>query len=218
MLEATFERLALTEFSLVGLSMGGGLSIGYAARRPQQVRSIALFEPGGLALRYDRQFLTWLYVHTPGTRRLLSRHFRRKSPQALLKTLHSLFVGGSTPTDPERLVSILKQEVDAKAEHADPDLDDWQIDMISDRGPFAPAWNLLDEIPRLECPSLWLGGTDSTLVRQPDLQRAVDLAGPRARLLMIPGAGHLLPLERPAAANAAVVAFLDETSQPHQAG
>lgn len=110
-LASVFAQLGLTRFSVVGLSMGGGLAIESTAARPERVTSMALFEPGGLGTRLDQQFLTWLYVKTPGTGRLLNRAYHRKSSAALRKTLDSLYVGGSQPTDPDRLVAILKDEI-----------------------------------------------------------------------------------------------------------
>jgi len=126
------------------------------------------------------------------------------------RLLKSIFVGGSTPTDPERLVAILKQEIKGKHEHAERDLDDWQLDSI---GPFRLKWNLLDRIHLIKCPTLWLRGADSELVKQHEMERAVKLAasgGAEAELRLIQHAGHLLPLERPAEANAAVKEFLDQ--------
>jgi len=125
------------------------------------------------------------------------------------RLLTSLYVGGSKPTDPERLVAILKQEIKGKHEHAEKDLDDWQLDSI---GPFRLKWTLLDRIPLIKCPTLWLRGADSELVKQHEMERAVKLAvsgGAKAEIKLIQHAGHLLPLERPAEANAAVKEFLD---------
>ena len=47
-LEESFRQLGLTRFAIVGLSMGGGLAIEYAAAHPEQISAMALFEPGGL--------------------------------------------------------------------------------------------------------------------------------------------------------------------------
>ena len=74
-LDNTFSQLRLEHFSLVGLSMGGGLSIEYASLHPANVRSMALFEPGGLGDAVDMEFLVWLYTKTPGMLRMLSRAY-----------------------------------------------------------------------------------------------------------------------------------------------
>jgi pimeloyl-ACP methyl ester carboxylesterase len=50
-LAETFRQLKLERFSIVGLSMGGGLAIEYAAQHPEQVVSLALFEPAGWVKR-----------------------------------------------------------------------------------------------------------------------------------------------------------------------
>lgn len=50
-------------------------------------------------------------------------------------------------------------------------------------------------------------------MKQHEMERAVKLAassGTEAELKIIPNAGHILPLERPEQANAAVKAFLDK--------
>lgn len=208
-LAAGFDTLGLDRFALVGLSMGGALAIEYAARHPARVERMALFEPGGLGERLDRQLLTWAYLRTPGTRGLLNRWYAGH-PARLRAVLDRLFVGGSRPTDPERLAAILAAEVTAKRRWREAELDDLQTDAI---GPRRLTWNVFDSVGRLACPTLWLRGAESTLVKQHEMERAVTLAdrpGAPARLVVIPGAGHLLPLERPAEANAAVVEFLGD--------
>jgi pimeloyl-ACP methyl ester carboxylesterase len=208
-LQETFSQLGLESFSLVGLSMGGGLTIEYASLHPEQLRAMALFEPGGLGDRFDNEFITWLYIKTPGLLRYLSRSYVKKGDAALLKMLESVFVGGSKPTAPERLLPILRAELQGKFEYKENDMDDWQLDMA---GPFKVKWNLLDKIPLIKCPTLWLRGADSTLIKQHEIERAVELAtkgGTDAELVVIQNAGHLLPLERPEKANVAVKEFFD---------
>lgn len=207
-LHQTFCRLELTCFSLVGLSMGGGLSIEYASLYPDRVRSMILFEPGGLGDKVDWQFITWLYIKTPGMLRMLSRKYSKMDNSGMKKILESLYVGGSKPIDPDRLVSILLDEAKSKYQYGEQDMDDWQLNSI---GPFSLKWNLLDKIPLLQCPTLWLRGADSTLVKQYEMERAVKLAtdsGTEAELKLIQNAGHLLPLERPEQTNAIVKEFL----------
>jgi pimeloyl-ACP methyl ester carboxylesterase len=211
-LDGSFSQLGLERFSLVGLSMGGGLGIEYASLHPAKLISMVLFEPGGLGDKVDMEFIVWLYTKTPGMLRLLSRAYAKKSDAALRKILTSIYVGGSAPTDPERLVAILRDEVEGKLKNGENDMDDWQLCGI---GPFTTRWNLLDRIPLLRCPSLWLRGADSALVKQDEMERAVALAreaGASAEFVLIPNAGHILPLERPEEANAAVKAFLDRTT------
>lgn len=207
-LDDTFNQLQLPPFSVVALSMGAGVSIEYAARHPERIKCMALFEPGGLAEKLDHQLLTWAYIKTPGLRRLITRHYLKMDDNKLRKVLERIFVGGSKPTAPERLLAILRAEIRGKDRYKENDLDDWQTSII---GPLRLKWNLLDTLPLLQCPTLWLRGSDSILVKQAEMERAVQLAGHRqkAELITIAHAGHLLPLEQPQQTNAAVKAFLD---------
>ncbi len=212
-LHHTFGKLELEHFSLIGLSMGGGLSIEYASLYPDRVKSMVLFEPGGLGNKIDLQFITWLYVKTPGMLRILSRKYMKMDDAGIKKLLESLYVGGSKPTDPDRLVAILRDEVKGKYKYGEKDMDDWQLNLI---GPFRLKRNLLDKIPLLKCSTLWLRGADSVLVKQHEMERAVKLAidsGTKAELKLIQNAGHLLPLERPEQANSVVKEFLDKTTR-----
>ena len=210
-LSETFRQIGIEPFSLVGLSMGGALAIEYASLYPRQVRSMVLFEPGGLGEKLDNGFVTWLYIKFPGMLRLLSRQYVKKDAAALEKVLQSIFVGGSKPTDPDRLVAILADEIRGKYTCGENDMDDWQLTGI---GPFRIKWNLLERIPLIQCPTLWLRGADSVLVKQHEMERALKLVrqgGAEAELKVIPHAGHILPLERPEQANSAVKEFLDRT-------
>ena len=90
-------------------------------------------------------------------------------------------------------------------------MDDWQISAIA---PFHLKWNLLEQVRAIACPTLWLRGAQSTLVKQSEMERAVALTrenGTQAELKVIPNAGHILPLEQPEQANAEVLAFFGKT-------
>jgi pimeloyl-ACP methyl ester carboxylesterase len=192
--------------------MGGGLAIDYASRFPEQITSMVLFEPGGLGDRIDNELLTWLYIKTPGLLRYFSRSYIKKDHAALLKLLESLYVGGSKPTEPDRLLGLLQDEIRGKYECGENDMDDWQLSMT---GPLKLRWNLLDRVPLIKCPTLWLRGADSTLVKQHEMERALArarAAGNKAELQVHNHAGHLLPLEQPEVANRAVGEFLASSS------
>jgi pimeloyl-ACP methyl ester carboxylesterase len=134
----------------------------------------------------------------------------KRDHKSMGKTMHSIFMGGSKPTDPDRLIAILEDEVKGKYQNGENDMDDWQLSGI---GPFKVKWDLLDRIPLIKCPTLWLRGADSVLVKQYEMERAVKLAldaGTQAELQVIPKAGHILPLERPQQVNPIVKAFLDK--------
>ncbi|MEA4870065.1 MAG: alpha/beta hydrolase [Christensenella sp.] len=212
-LEDAFAQLGLRFFCIVGLSMGGGLAIAYAAKHPEQIGAMALFEPGGLGDRVDWQLLTWLYLKTPGMLRLLSRQYAKYDLAKVQKLMNSIFTKGTRPSNSDRLSRILRDEIHGKYTCGERDLDDWQIGAIR---PFSLSWNLLREAGEISCPTLWLRGAESRLVKQHEMERAVRLArsqGATAELIVIPNAGHILPLEQPERANAEVLSFLTETTR-----
>jgi len=203
----TLDQLKLTRFSFVGLSMGGGLAIEYASLHPEQVEAMALFEPGGLGDKVDLQWFTYFYICTPGMLRLLSRQYVKYSDAKIEKILRSIFTKGTAPRDPARLTAILKDEIEGKFRCGENDMDDWQISGINLT---KLNWNLLSQVEAISCPTLWLRGEQSKLVKQDEMERAVRLAkthGASAELIVIPNAGHILPLEQPERANAAVLEF-----------
>ena len=210
-LTETFTLLGLDRFSIVGLSMGGSLAIEFASLHPEKIVSMALFEPGGLGERVDLQLITWLYLKTPGMLRMLSKRYGKLDDPALEKLLLTIFTKGTTPENPARLSAILKDEIRSRIELGENDMDDWQISAIA---PFHLKWNLLSQVRSIACPTLWLRGEESTLVKQSEMERAVALArenGAEAELKVIPTAGHILPLEQPGQANAEVLAFFGKT-------
>ena len=209
----TFTWLGLARFSIAGLSMGGGLALEYAALHPEQVAAMALFEPGGIGERVDYQWLTWCYLKIPGMLRMLSRNYRKLSDAKLEKILRSIYTKGTAPNDPARLTAILRDEVQGKFSFGEQDMDDWQISGIGLR---RLKWNLLEQVSAVRCPTLWLRGACSTLVKQDEMERAVRLArsqGAKSTLTVIAQAGHMLLLEQPEQANAAVLAFFESTLQ-----
>ena len=210
-LAETFSLLGLDRFSIVGLSMGGGLAIEFASLHPEKIASMVLFEPGGLGEHVDLQLITWLYLKTPGMLRMLSKRYVKLDDPAIEKLLLTIFTKGTKPAQPALLTAILKDEIRGKFECGENDMDDWQIGAIA---PFHLKWNLLEQVRSIACPTLWLRGEKSTLVKQSEMERAVALArenGANAELKVIPNAGHILPLEQPEQANAEVLAFFDRT-------
>lgn len=209
-LAETLSQLKLTRFSIVGLSMGGGLAIEYASLYPEQVETMVLFEPGGIGDKVDLQWFTYFYIRTPGMLRLLSRQYIKYSDAKIEKVLRSIYTEGTAPRDPARLTAILKDEIRGKFNFGEQDMDDWQIGAINLT---RLNWNLLSQVEAIRCPTLWLRGAESKLVKQAEMERSVRLAGlhgSSAELIVIPQAGHILPLEQPEQANAAVLDFFSK--------
>ena len=95
--------------------------------------------------------------------------------------------------------------------------DDLRVGSATPQRPFArrrqwdamQAWNAWDRIPGIDRPTLVLHGTDDRLVPVENGRRLASLI-PGARLVLLNGAGHVYHSEQPEAADAAVLAFLDD--------
>jgi len=204
-LEALLDHIGAEHAHLVGHSMGGGLALGFALGRPGRVRGLVVSAPGGIDDVRPWQFLTWLYLRTPGMPRLTAA-WLAASPGLLRASMaRSLAAGGRTPGFVE-IMRLVAAEAEAKRRHREGALDDWQI---TSYGPRRMRLNLAPRLPGLAVPSLWLYGRRDTLVDERAMRRAVA-AAPGARLEIIEDAGHLAPLDRPDVFAELVLAFLDE--------
>jgi len=67
--------------------------------------------------------------------------------------------------------------------------------------------DMTDAMRHVRVPTLLVVGAEDVITPPECLERALEVI-PRARLVIVPGAGHMTPLEQPAAFNAAVLEFL----------
>src|SRR5207244_8356485 len=102
-------------------------------------------------------------------------------------------------------------------EHPDHVAEDLRVGSETPEQPFArrrqweamQGWDAWDRIGDIACPTLVLHGTEDRLVPVENARRMAALI-PRARLALLEGAGHLYHSEQPEAADAAVLAFLED--------
>jgi pimeloyl-ACP methyl ester carboxylesterase len=182
----------LVPLPLVGLSMGGGVAIGYMLRYPEEVSAGVFMNPGGLGDKVQSQFLSWLFTRTPGALRVLTHMYARYDAGRLGKTLAPLLHDREKTVDFQDIAAILYEEAQAKRKHGERAMDDWQIAGLA---PFQLKINLLPELHRLSRPTLWLRGKDDPLVGQSAMEEAARLSN--GILRVVENAGHMLPLEQP---------------------
>src|SRR4051794_28790517 len=188
------EREGMLPAPVVGHSLGGMVVLRLALRRPEDVSAIVLAGAAGLSIGnvWGRQLLSIFTSVRPG--RLAARYRGRVSRSPLLRRLVFGFVSVADPaglTD-EAVEGFLA----AQLLHTDVD-SAWQALRVDD-----PR----RELENVRCPVLVLWGAE-------DVQLPLDDAFEytrrlRARLRVIPGCGHLLIGERPAACADAVELFL----------
>lgn len=205
------DALALDGFVLGGLSMGGGMTLGYALEHPDRVCGIVAMGSAGMMERqaggrWGRlvHLVSWASVRSG----LMAAAFRLFLGNRRL-TAWSL---ESIVRDPARRTPALLDAVMAESARAGgaTAFTQWQRDQIL---PGRMRTNYLPRASALTMPALVVHGERDTGV---PLERASELAAalPDADLVVAPGAGHWVPRDAPDLVADAVVAFLDRALAP----
>ncbi len=201
---AVIDHFGLPPLPLIGLSMGGGVAIGFALEYPEKVTGGIFMGPGGLGDRVSNQFLSWLFVKTPGALRSFAWYYAKLSPQKMRNSVISMLQTRENSQDLDDLTSILCEEARLKWKNRELSMDDWQKTNLA---PFRLKMNFLPQVHRLSCPTLWLRGESDPLVGQAVMEEAANTA-PNGSLCVVTNAGHLLPLEQPEQVHGIIREFL----------
>ena len=191
-LEGAVAELGLASLSLLGHSLGGFIALTYASAHAEMLRALVVVDIG-LRLRQSRRL------------RLLSRLPAPiyQDEADLLDRFRLL------PTDTRATSALLR----SLARHSVRSLEDGRLTLKFDRATLIrEPRDLAARLPRITCPALFLRGSDSQNLSATRLAELVALC-PRAHGLDIPGAGHHVFLDNPAAFVGAVRSFLNDTSE-----
>jgi pimeloyl-ACP methyl ester carboxylesterase len=171
-----------------GLSMGAGVALRFALAHPERTRALVLaaFPPG---------------AERAGTFAAVAREFADALESEGVDAAGARFVwGAGSGLDPKAAALVRKGFLEHTAHGLAATL----------RGLLArqPSPRTLEPVlARLGVPTLVIVGADDELSLEPS--RTVAAAIPGARLVIVPGAGHVVNLQAPAPFNAALTAFLD---------
>ncbi|WP_244132043.1 alpha/beta fold hydrolase [Burkholderia plantarii] len=186
------EALGLREFVLVGHSMGGKVAQLLASRRPRGLRGLVLVAPSPPVA-----------THLPDAERaaLLAAYDTRESVAWVLD--HVL-----TAT---RLAPALREQVIA--------------DSLRGAAPAREAWpnaamreDLAAEVAAIDVPVCVIAGEHDRVDPVDTLRRALLPWIPGARLQVLPGVGHLSPLEAPREVAAAIGRFVEALAPSGDSG
>ena len=201
------DQLGLAGIVGLGHSLGGVLTMWAAIQRPDLFRAVILVDPvilppiylwlirivRGLGLG-DRQPLVQGALHRRRTwpsSQACYQHFRSKSffanwPDA---ALHDYVDSGT------------KERADRQVELTFPP--EWEAHIFATTP--TTVWR---DVPNLRTPALIIRGEHSHTFH-PAARARMARRLPQARYLTIPGAGHMVPMERPEATGRAILEFLD---------
>ena len=173
-------------FALVGLSMGGYISLEIMRQAPGRVRRLALLDTSARADRPDQT----------ERRRAQMQIAREGRLEDIIDQQYPLIVDRSRRDDP-----VLRGIVTAMAKETGEDVFIRQQTAIIGRP------DSRQDLAAIACPTLVLVGDGDQLIPPEHSQELADgIAG--SRLVIVPACGHLSTVERPEAVTSALVNWL----------
>lgn len=168
-------------FVLVGLSLGAIVGFEVLRRAPERVAGFCAMSTNAGAPRPE-QHAAW--------RAMDGLIAAGRFEEAVAQTLPGMFDAADPPVDLARRYRSMARRVGPDAARA----------QLAAQATRSDAHGALRTV---RCPTTVLYGTRDALC-PPDFHRAIAEAVPGARLTAVPGAGHLLPIQRPRPVSAAV--------------
>lgn len=188
---ALMDRVGAPTATLVGLSMGGYITMEVLAQAPERVRAAVLAD-----------------TRAPGDDTEARRQSRAAQIEAIRSeglgrfadiTLPRMFSQSAFSSRPD-LVERFRQTILRQRPEA----------VIAAAQGIAARANMLDALRGVTCPTLILVGSEDVATTPADAEQLAE-AIPDSSLVVLQGAGHMSNWEAPEAFNQAVRAFLDRT-------
>ncbi|HEX5415376.1 MAG TPA: alpha/beta fold hydrolase [Chloroflexota bacterium] len=182
------DRLGLERASLVGLSLGGGLALGFALHHPERVERLVLVDSYGLGSDVPGGIAGYALVHLPFVNALTWRLLGR-SRYLVRKSLEAIFANPRAVDDGlvEEAFHLARRPGAGRA---------WQAIQEREVGLRGLRTSYLDQLSRLSVPTLILHGSSDRAVPVAWAQRAHERIAVSS-LVVVPEAGHWLPREKP---------------------
>ncbi len=188
-LAALLDHLGIDRVVYGGLSMGGYTAFAFWRRHRARVRRLMLVD-------------TQAGADTPEARagRVKAQaDIRAGRSAAVVEAMLGRVLGATTQAENPRLVESARQMMAATPPQG----------MLGDLAALMARPDSTPLLPAIDAPTLIVVGEED-VVTPPALHEAMQRAIPGSRLVTIPRAGHLSPLEQPDAFNRAMVHFLQQ--------
>ena len=173
-------------FALAGLSMGGYVAMAIVRAAPERVTRVAFLDTSA---RDD-------VPERVADRRRLMELAKAKGTREVQKVLLPRLVHPDRLGEAALVETVLKMADDTRVEA-----------FVREQEAIIARPDSRPSLAAIRCPALVLTG-EQDLQTPPELAREIADATPGARLVIVPGCGHLSTLERPEAVNAALRVWL----------
>ncbi len=193
------DALQLPKVSLVGLSMGGGIALGFTLRFPERVEKLVPVDPYGIMPKVAWHNLSYLYVMTPLNE--LSYWLFKRSRSTVRASLRSSLI-----SNPERLTDDLVDRLYQAAQ--DPDAGK----AFTSYQRYEMSWNGLrtnytERLHEISVPTLFVHGEKDPAVPLKYARQAHSLVK-NSQLYVMAGCLHWPMRDRPEEFNRVVIEFL----------
>jgi pimeloyl-ACP methyl ester carboxylesterase len=188
---ALLDHLGIDRAVVGGCSMGGYAAFAFVRRHPQRLAGLVLQDTRAGADTAEAR----------ANRATMAAKVLAEGAPAAVDAFLPKLVGETTHRERPAVVAGLRERILATPPQA----------IANALHGLAARADSRETLPTIEVPTLVLVGTEDVLT-PPGEAATMAAAIPRARLDVIPGAGHLANLERPDAVNAALRAFLGGVS------
>lgn len=196
-LERYLEAEGVESPALVGVSLGGGIALGYALDHPDDASAVVAIDSYGLGGSAPGGPLGALFVRLPFLSEWSWRAVARSRAAAYFAVRAIVAYGNVRPH--------VVDEVFAAAGRNDGAA--WRAFQREEIGLGGLRTNYVDRLPDLSAPALFVHGEDDWLVPSAWSVRAGTLV-PDAEVRILPDCGHWPPRERPDRVNALIRWFL----------
>ncbi|WP_214401472.1 alpha/beta fold hydrolase [Pseudonocardia lacus] len=199
---ALLDAWGLDRAHLVGLSMGAGVATVVAIDHPDRVDRLVAIAPGGYESRRPAQLLTYAFLRSDRLQRWASRYYADES--RLRRSLAGALAAGRATPHFDEIVRLSAAEARAVVAAGESVLDEFQREAY---GPWRMRTDLRPRLPELRAPTLLVRGALDRLVPRDPIAGATALI-PDSRYVEVPGAAHVVPVDRPDAVLDLIRGFL----------
>jgi pimeloyl-ACP methyl ester carboxylesterase len=183
-LGAFADALGLATFTLVGLSMGGRVAMGFAGAHPRRVERLVIVD-----IAPD--------IHPPGMTRIRAQI--ANAPEAIES--EEWAVETAMAANPRADVGELRHRIKHALRREPDGTLTWKyardVREMMRRGGRREPLDLWERLTHITCPTLLVRGAESDVL-SPELAQRMIAALLDGRLVEVPGAGHTVPGDRPA--------------------
>lgn len=183
-LEAFADALGYRRFTLLGLSMGGRVAMGFAGAHPDRVERLVIVDIAP-------------EIHPPGMARI--RTMIANAPETIES--EEWAVETAMAANPRADVGELRHRIKHALKRAPDGTLTWKyardVREMMRRGTRRDPLELWERLTHITCPTLLVRGAESDVL-SPALAQRVVAALPDGRLVEVAAAGHTVPGDRPA--------------------